>query len=296
MTSGLRVGYVAQHTGLPSPARTLRLANATPERLREITAANLDALEAVLRWNVENGIEVFRLTSNLVPFASHPVNELPWWDEHRDAFVRIGCLMRDHGLRLSAHPGQYTVLASRSEEVVVASLRELEYHARMLQAFGLDASHKMMIHVGPRSEGLGVVRARFAEAFARLSPAAQERLVLENDERWPLAEVLPLAEAIGTPVVFDVFHHELAPSLPDLDTRRVVELAGRTWRLGDGRQEVHFSTQAPGKRPGAHAETLDGDAFRAFAAAVGDLPLDCILEVKDKQASALRAIELLRGG
>ena len=294
MTEGMRVGYVAQHTGLPSPARTLRLANATPERLREITAANFDALETVIHWNVANGIAVFRLTSDLVPFASHPVNELPWWDEHRDAFDCIGGLMRDHALRLSAHPGQYTVLASKTPHVVDASLRELEYHARMLQAFGLDPCHKAMIHVGPSAEGFDVVRARFAAAFARLSPAAQERLALENDERWPLAEVLPLAEAIGVPVVFDVFHHSLAPSLPTLDTRGAVELAGTTWHARDGRPEVHFSTQAPGKRTGAHAETLDDDAFLRFAAEVGDLPVDCVVEVKDKQASALRAIELLR--
>jgi UV DNA damage endonuclease len=63
-----------------------------------------------------------------------------------------------------------------------------------------------------------------------------------------------------------------------------------TW---SSRQEVHFSTQAPGKRPGAHADALDVDAFRRFAAVVGDLPLDCVLEVKDKERSALRAQELL---
>jgi UV DNA damage endonuclease len=65
--------------------------------------------------------------------------------------------------------------------------------------------------------------------------------------------------------------------------------AGETWRRRDGRQEVHFSTQEPGKRPGAHAETIDLDAFDRFVDEVGDLPLDCILEVKDKEQSVLRA-------
>jgi UV DNA damage endonuclease len=57
---------------------------------------------------------------------------------------------------------------------------------------------------------------------------------------------------------------------------------------------VHFSTQQPGKRPGAHADTIDLVAFRSFVDAVGDLPLDCILEVKDKERSVLRAHELVR--
>jgi UV DNA damage endonuclease len=73
---GLRLGYASLNTQLPSPARTVRLANATPERLRELLAANLDALEAVLRWNVEHDIRVFRISSNIVPLASHPANRL----------------------------------------------------------------------------------------------------------------------------------------------------------------------------------------------------------------------------
>ena len=95
--------------------------------------------------------------------------------------------------------------------------------------------------------------------------------------------------------MFDEFHHGLAPSLDELSLRDVVELVGETWRGDDGRQEVHFSTQAEGKRPGAHAETIELDAFAEFIAAVGDLPLDCILEVKDKERSVLRAQALLSG-
>ncbi len=117
--------------------------------------------------------------------------------------------------------------------------------------------------------------------------------MLENDERWPLDRVLELSEAVGVPVVFDAFHHTLAASLPELAVREAVLAAGETWTDGDGRQEVHFSTQAPGKRPGAHAETLDLAAFAEFAKAVGDLPLDCVLEVKDKEQSVLRGRKLL---
>jgi UV DNA damage endonuclease len=95
--------------------------------------------------------------------------------------------------------------------------------------------------------------------------------------------------------VFDVFHHEIRPSLPGLGVREAVRLAGETWRAEDGRQEVHFSTQEPGKRPGAHSETIDLDAFARFADAVGDLELDCVIEVKDKERSALRAQALLAG-
>jgi UV DNA damage endonuclease len=287
----MRLGYACVNTRLPSAGRTLRLANVTADRLRELIAANLHALDAILRWNVEHGIEVFRVTSDLIPFGSHPVNELHWEEEFAGRFAELAAIVRDGRMRLSTHPGQYTVLSSARPEVVSDSVRELEHQARLLAALGVDRSHGMVIHVGSGGAEADAARERFAAGFARLSPQAAGRLVLENDERWPLAEVLPLAERLGCPVVFDAFHHTLAPSLPGLGVRELVLLAAGTWGPGDGRQEVHFSTQAAGKRPGAHAESLDLDAFAGFAAEVGDLPLDCIVEVKDKERSVLAARE-----
>lgn len=278
----LRVGYACVNTQLPSSARTLRLANVTHDRLRELIASNLDALETILRWNEAHGIAVFRLTSNLIPFGSHAANELAWWEEFAPRFAELGRLMLAGGMSISTHPGQYTVLASARPEVVDAAVAELAYHDRLLSAFGLDESHRIVLHAGPPD--------RFAAGFERLTPGAAARLVLENDERWPLEPVLELAGLLGVPVVFDVFHHELAPSFSGESTRDLVLRVGETW---SSRQEVHFSTQAPGKRPGAHADALDVEAFRRFAAEVGDLPLDCVLEVKDKERSALRARELL---
>jgi UV DNA damage endonuclease len=289
----MRVGYACVNTQLPSSSRTLRLANLTDARLRELIAANLDALESILQWNLEHDIRVFRLTSNLIPFGSHAANALRWSEEFAPSLRELGALMR--GMSISTHPGQYTVLSSARPAVVEASIGELAYHDLLLSAFGLDYSHKIVLHVGAGAAAAEVAFDRFAAAFARLPLGAARRLVLENDERWPLAPVLELAQRLRLPVVFDVFHHRLAPSLEGASVRELVLRAAATWRAGDGRQEVHFSTQDPGKRPGAHAETLDAAEFERFADEVADLPIDCIVEVKDKERSALRAQEILRG-
>jgi UV DNA damage endonuclease len=273
----MRVGYACVNTDLASASRTMRLSNATPERLREVTAANLDALESILRWNIAHRIAVFRVSSNTIPFGSHPVNQTRWWEEFADRLAEIGVLM--DGMSISAHPGQYTVLGSAREEVVEASLAELEYQALLLRSFGLDTSHKLAIHLTGTPE-------RFVAAAERLSPDTRARLVVENDERFSLDDVLSL----DFPVVFDAFHHQLRASLPELDVRGAVIRAGETW---SSRQEVHFSTQDPDKRPGAHSQTLDPEAFAAFADAVGDLALDCVLEVKDKERSTLVAQAIL---
>jgi UV DNA damage endonuclease len=196
-------------------------------------------------------------------------------------------------MRLSTHPGQYTVLSSAEPRVAAAAVAELDYHAELLEALGLDESHKIVLHVGSGAAEPAEAARRFAAGLARLSPGARQRLTVENDERWPLDAVLELTAPHGLPVVFDVFHHELAPPRADLPVRDAALAAAATWRPHDGRQEVHFATQEPGRRPGAHAATIDEEAFLAFADAVGDLPLDCILEVKDKEQSALRALDLL---
>ena len=120
--------------------------------------------------------------------------------------------------------------------------------------------------------------------------------MVEHDERWTLEDVLALAAPLGLPVVFDAFHHSARPILPR--SCPCATSSGAQARPGgpsDGRQEVHFSTQEPGRRPGAHARTIDLAAFARFADEVGDLPLDCILEVKDKEQSLLRARAVLEG-
>jgi UV DNA damage endonuclease len=291
---GLRPGYACVNTLFQSPARTVRLANATPERLGDLLLANLATLESILRWNVSHDIRVFRLSSGTVPFASHPQARFSWRECGGRRFAELGKIMHDGTMRLSTHPGPYTVVASANEAAAAAAVAELDYHAELMTALGLGTSHKIALHLGGGAKDRGAWRRRFEDAVERLSLSVRSRLALENDERWSLAETLEVALDLGLPVVFDRFHHELHPSFPELGVRELVQLAGVTWGAADGRQEVHFSTQAPGRRSGAHADTLDLGAFEPFAADVGDLPLDCVLEVKDKEQSVLRARRVLQ--
>jgi UV DNA damage endonuclease len=290
---GLRLGYACLNTQLPTPARTIRAANATPRDLARLLASNLDALEAILRWNDEHDIRVFRLSSGVVPLATHPSVSFPWRREFAGRLAELGAFMRSAGMRLSMHPGPYTVLASANEAVAEAAAADLEYHAELMEAFGLDSSHKIVLHLGGGAGDRVAWVRRFAARFERLSRATRSRLALENDERWSLEEVLAEAGELGIPVVFDAFHDALRPSFRTLGLGEVVQLVGWSWTPSDGRQEVHFSTQAPTRRVGAHAETLDVAACMRFVDQVADLPIDCVLEVKDKEQSVLLAREAL---
>lgn len=284
-----RLGYACLCLSLPgsSPRGTV-LRNATAERLRALISENLSRLRAVLEFNEDNGLLLFRVSSDVVPFGSHEVNRVAWWDEFAPDLARIGAFARARGMRLSMHPGQYTVLSARDPGVLAASVRDLSYHARFLDALGLDASHKIVVHVGGAYGDKPSALRRWAAAYAELPPPVRARLVLENDERLFGAEdVLSLSAKTGVPVVLDVFHHRVHAAGADLP--QLLARAFATWRPErDGLPKVHFSTQAEDQRPGAHADYVDAEEFRAFLHVAPDVPFDCMLEAKAKERAVFR--------
>ena len=288
----IRIGYACINTQLPSSNRTCRLNNATPERVIDLARLNLAALIEILHWNHQHHVQVFRISSETIPLASHPDVQVAWWQALAEELSAVGALIQKNAMRVSMHPGQYTVMNSPREKVVTASIAELEYHARFLDALGLDARHKLVLHLGGVYNDKPASLARFASNFQRLSPAVQRRLVLENDEKsYSLADALAVSGQVGAPVVFDVFHHRWNPSLPDLSRRALVERAAATWQPGDGRPKLHYSDPWPDKPPGAHSQSIDLEAFGAFYQQVQDLDLDIMLEVKDKEQSVLALYE-----
>ena len=106
------------------------------------------------------------------------------------------------------HPGQYTVLNSQNEDTVAAAVDELNVHAEILAAMGLDGTAVIVLHVGGLAGDKEDAKARFEKGFARLSEAARSRLAVENDDRlFGLADALDIADRTECPVIWDVLHH-----------------------------------------------------------------------------------------
>lgn len=292
--TGIRLGYACVNTRLPSSSRSCRLKNATPERLEALIAENLTNLRTILQWNADHGIYLFRISSDIIPFGSHPVNSLPWWDIFAADLQVTGDFIRDQGMRVSMHPGQYTVLNSDREAVVASSLAELDYHARFLQSLGLGSAHKIILHVGGTYGDKPASLERFIERCRSLPEAVHSRMVVENDEKsFSLADVLQVSERAGVPAVFDVFHHIWNPSLDNLPLETLVDRAAATWGTADGRPKLHYSDQWPGKAPGAHSQSVDSSAFQQFYEQIRGRSLDVMLETKDKEQSVLALYEAI---
>ena len=286
----MSIGYACLNIGTPdTKIRSVMQRNATPEKLTEVTAHNLAALEKMIDYNRKNNIKLFRISSDLIPFGSSPVNSLPWWEIHAEAFHRIGAKIQQSGIRVSFHPGQYTVLNSPDEDVVARAILDLEYHTKMLECLGVNNEHKIVLHVGGIYGDKAVALERFTTNFKRLPEAVQNRLIIENDDRlYNIEDVLGLAFRLQIPAVYDNLHHAINPPPAGGDDRYWIAEAAKTWNDSDGKQKIHYSQQAPGKRPGAHTDTIQLDTFLTFHEQLEDKQIDIMLEVKVKNLSAVK--------
>ena len=97
----MSIGYACIQIGSEeTKLSSLRLNNASAENLRKVISKNLNALEAIIKYNIENEIKLFRISSDIIPFGSHPANKIPWWEEFQDQLQVIGELMRKSDLRV----------------------------------------------------------------------------------------------------------------------------------------------------------------------------------------------------
>jgi UV DNA damage endonuclease len=272
-------------------------------------SVSLERLRGILEYLARVEIGMYRLSSSLVPYGTHP--ELPQFhgqlEECAQLLAQVGALANELGVRLSSHPGQYVVLNSASEQVREAAARDMELQARLFDAMALGPDAVVVLHVGSAEGGPEAGKLRFLRAFEALSERARARLVIENDDRvFALGDVLEIAEQTGLRVVWDVLHHHChdPDGVPD---REALRLALATWPA-EQTPKIHYSSpktavETRGPKPGggltlpqlrAHADMVDPVAFEWFLEGPArGLAFDIMLEAKAKDAALLRLREQL---
>jgi UV DNA damage endonuclease len=186
------------------------------------------------------------------------------------------------------HPGQYTVLNSPNEEVVQRAVDDLNYHARVLDSLSVGTKNKIVLHIGGVYGEKSAATERFRMNYTKLPEQVKRRLVIENDDKcYSIDEVLLIGQELDIPVVFDNLHHAVNPGPGGSDCEWIAACR-KTWREGDGIQKIHYSQQAAGKTRGSHAESIRLLSFLDFCKALPDDDLDIMLEVKDKNLSAVK--------
>lgn len=288
----MAIGYAC--LALAVPGTTIKkclLKNADEQRLRDLISHNLDALERMIDYNLSSGIKLYRISSDIVPFASSPINTVPWQEEYRERLKAIGIKIKGSGMRVSMHPGQYTVLNSPDDTIACNAMRELSYHAQFLDGLEVGPSHKIILHIGGVYGDKSAAMDRFVSRYHELSEGVRRRLVIENDDRcFTIEDVLSMSRKTDIPVVFDNLHNETNPSRKQAAASDWIRACARTWSAEDGRQKIHYSQSGSMKNPRAHSNTIAIQPFLSFLETLGTNPPDIMLEVKDKNISARKCV------
>lgn len=258
------LGYACINTRLQKKkiisSKTLRLSTLEKkgiEYAKELAIQNLQNLLTILKWNKENDIKFFRLSSDMFPFATYkgpyngPIHEkepsdgLYTLDFADDLLKEIGSYAKEHNIRLTMHPAQFCVLSSKNEEVVSNTFADLNHHCEILDRMGLDQNSVIIIHGGGVYGDKKKALERLEKNILNLPKNTRDRIVLENCEMsYTIEDLLPLSEKLQIPLVIDFHHDDIHTSTNPIHYYfdRVFDV----WNKRNIKPKVHISNSVPG--------------------------------------------------
>ncbi|WLR41744.1 UV DNA damage repair endonuclease UvsE [Bacillus carboniphilus] len=286
----MKLGYACINTTLPTKFRTCRLKTIQTEgfqKIKELALHNLQQVVSALNWNVEHGILFYRLSSDLIPFASHPItNEWKWYedDDLLEVTEEIRAIRKKHGLRLSCHPGQYTILNSKREEVVANATLDLQYHSHLMD---LVDGEDIILHVGGAYGDKESSKKRLVHAYEKLEEKIKKRLRFENDHHtFHAKDLVDIYEMSGASICFDIHHHNCNPAPENITT--LLPIIFSSWT---NTPKVHISSGQKSKTDPSHHNYILEKDFIEFMNLLGDQPIDMMFEAKKKEQSVLRVMD-----
>ncbi len=303
--NAMRLGFAVKVMGRPGlKSNDTRRWQADPH-LR-VSLGHLCETFAYLR---EHNIHMYRMGSDLAPYATHP--DMPQFHgmvrESAGDLAYVGKLAREADIRLSFHPSQFIVLNSGNEELTRRSIADLESQADILDRMECGPEARMVIHVGGAYGDRESGCVRWIETWKRLSEPVRRRLVLENDDiRYSAADVLKIHEETGVPLVFD-YQHFWCMNPEKLEMLPTLERMLRTWPDGV-RPKLHYSSARTELREikrknrktkkiemvlqppvwTGHADYNNPFETMTFLRSIAHLEADIMLEAKAKDLALLR--------
>lgn len=261
----------------------------------QLALLNVRNLIEIIKWNHQNGIKVYRMSSDMFPWMSeYEIKDIPDYKKICTLGKAIGQLIEKYGQRLSFHPGPFNVLGSPNLVLIQKTTKELNQHAEIMDIFGLPQSHgyPINIHCNGVYEGKAETLNRWCENFQMLSDSAKKRLVVENDDKASMYSVKDLYDGIhlktGTPITFDYHHHRF--NTGGLSEKEAFLLAVKTWQSNNVKPLFHYSScrktfEDPECKAQAHADYIY-EKINLY-----DTAVDVELEAKAKDHALLKYIK-----
>lgn len=229
--------------------------------LKQKIIENLHDLYKLIMWNESHGIRVLRISSGLFPHYSNP-RVVDYDMEFADKLLKkIGEVARNLGHRLTFHPGQYNVVGTPNEKTFQQTIRNLSYHAEVLDRMDMGSDSVMVVHGGGMYGDKEETKKRWCKNYMRLPKAIRKRLVLENCEKcFSIKDCLDVTAIINIPIVFDTHHYECYKLMhPTEDFKPAGEYISdilKTWKNRGIKPKFHVSEQGTG-RCGHHSDYID---------------------------------------
>ena len=256
----------------------------------ELALQNCRDLVTIVKWNEENGIKLFRMSSDIFPWMTYyDFTDLPDYNKIANLLKGVGTLAAKYDHRLTFHPSHFNALGSPNPVVVEKTIKELNKHSQIMDLIGLTISpyNKINIHVGGAYGDKESTLKRWVENYNKLDYNTRKRLTIENDDKANMYSVKELYEGIykqcGVPIVFDYYHHKFCTG--GLTEQEALELATSTWdgitpctHYSESRRKEHLDESIKAQ---AHSDLITG-TIETYGNNI-----DVVVEAKHKELAVL---------
>jgi len=295
----IHLGYVSISKTLDiTPSKTLTYTEFNKfkdyNKLDNIIKENLINLEKIIDYNIKNNIHFYRLTSKLIPLASHKEINFDYIEKYKEYYKKIGNKINKHNIRIDTHPDQFCVLNSTKKEIVENSINILKYHYNILNA--LNIKNKIIIlHIGSSVFGKDNSIKRFINNFNKLPIYLKECIAIENDDKiYNIKDCLYICETLNIPMILDYHHHICNNN--NINIVKYIKQIFNTWK--NNTPKIHFSSPKNKTKKDfrSHHDYINIDDFISFLEIIKPLNinLDIMLECKAKDEALFKLVRLLK--
>ena len=260
------------------------------EKLIEITNKNLNNLEEILKYNIKNNIHFYRMSSKIIPLATHPNIKINLLNIFKDKLEHIGNIIKENNLRVDIHLDEYCVLNSTNPNIVSSTINIIKFYKNMLKTMNIESY--MILHIGSSAFGIEKSITRFINNFKKLDEESKNMIILENDDKvFKIEDVLKICKILNIPMVLD-YHHYKCNRVEPLE-QHIKEIIN-TWN--NITPKMHLSSKKNNKEFRSHHDYINLEDFIELTNILKkeNKNIDIMIEAKQKDMALFKLIRELK--
>ena len=260
------------------------------KKLTEITTLNLNNLEQILIYNIKNNIHFYRMSSNIIPLATHNKVDYDALKIFKEKLEHLGQLINKNNLRVDIHLDPYCVLNSTNKDVVNSTINIIKFHKNMLKEMNIKTN--MIMHIGSNTFGKQNSIKRFINNFKLLDEESKKLIILENDDKiFNIKDTLEICKTLNIPMVLD-YHHHICNN-DNLKLEDYIEEIFKTWK--NDIPKIHLSSPKNKKEYRSHHDYIDINDFINLIKAINiNKDFDIMIEAKEKDEALFKLTRELK--